>query len=122
MEHVGDIIKRLRKRNNDTLKDLGKKVNFNFSNLSKIERGLRKPTFELLEDISKIYDVPMSTFFDDREVPEELDEFDIEWKTLKQEAKDNGYTPEELREIAEFLIKLRKKKWLESYKIIQCNV
>ena len=56
----GTRVKALRKKNKHTLQELAKKINFNYSNLSKIERGDRKPTLEFIEAISKVYDVSIS--------------------------------------------------------------
>ena len=56
----GTRVKALRKKNKHTLQELAKKINFNYSNLSKIERGDRKPTLEFIESISKVYDVSIA--------------------------------------------------------------
>ncbi|AKR38903.1 helix-turn-helix transcriptional regulator [Bacillus cereus] len=50
-------IKEVRKKNGDTLKDLAKKINYDYSNLSKIERGFYTPSIDLLKRISVIYNV-----------------------------------------------------------------
>jgi len=56
----GVRLKALRKKNKHTIQELAKKINFNYSNLSKIERGDRKPTLEFIESISKVYDVSIA--------------------------------------------------------------
>jgi transcriptional regulator with XRE-family HTH domain len=66
-------IKVLRKKHNDTLKALANKINYDYSNLSKIERGIYQPSLELLRKIVEVYNVDMSYFFEG----------------------DNGYTLEE---------------------------
>jgi transcriptional regulator with XRE-family HTH domain len=58
-------IKVLRKKNRDTLKDLSNKINYDYSNLSKIERGIYQPSLELLKKIANVYNVDMNYFFDD---------------------------------------------------------
>jgi transcriptional regulator with XRE-family HTH domain len=57
-------IKALRKKNGDTLKNLANKINYDYSNLSKIERGKYEPSLELLRKIAEIYQVDMSYFFE----------------------------------------------------------
>jgi transcriptional regulator with XRE-family HTH domain len=57
-------IKLLRKENGDTLKELANKINYDYSNLSKIERGIYQPSLELLEKVADIYNVPMTYFFE----------------------------------------------------------
>jgi transcriptional regulator with XRE-family HTH domain len=63
-------IKALRKKNGDTLKNLANKINYDYSNLSKIERGKYEPSLELLRKIAETYQVDMSYFFEkDEECP-----------------------------------------------------
>jgi transcriptional regulator with XRE-family HTH domain len=60
-------IKQLRKRNGDTLKKLAEKVNYDHSNLSKVERGIYRPSLELLQKISEVYRIDIKTFFEDED-------------------------------------------------------
>lgn len=48
-------IREIRKQKGDTLKELADKVQYDFSNLSKIERGQVKPSIKLLSKIADIY-------------------------------------------------------------------
>ncbi|MEC2709746.1 helix-turn-helix transcriptional regulator [Bacillus thuringiensis] len=57
-------IKEVRKKNGDTLKDLAKKINYDYSNLSKIERGFYTPSIELLKRISVVYNVNLQYLID----------------------------------------------------------
>jgi transcriptional regulator with XRE-family HTH domain len=50
-------IKELRLKNGDTLKELARKINYDFSYLSKIERGLNIPSISLLKKVSTVYNV-----------------------------------------------------------------
>ncbi|AFU17303.1 transcriptional regulator (plasmid) [Bacillus thuringiensis MC28] len=50
-------IKEVRKKNGDTLKTLANKINYDYSNLSKIERGIYNPSLTLLKKIADIYAV-----------------------------------------------------------------
>jgi transcriptional regulator with XRE-family HTH domain len=104
---IGLLIRDLRKNNGHTLKELSKRVNFDYSNLSKIERGERKPTFELLESLSQLYDVPMSYFFRERE---ESKVIDAKWYTVIKESEDKGYTPKELEDIIKLVENIRNRK------------
>lgn len=107
MKNIGKTIRELRLKNGDSLEDLGKKVNFNFSNLSKIERGERKPSIELLEQISTIYDVKLSYFFgEEGEVPEEWKEIGVEWVAFAKDMKEKNITPEEMNNVLEFMKKM----------------
>jgi transcriptional regulator with XRE-family HTH domain len=76
-ENIGHLIRELRKKHNHSLKYLGEKVNFNYSNLSKVERGERKPSTELLESLSKLYEVPINYFFKDGFTKEDLEHYNF---------------------------------------------
>jgi transcriptional regulator with XRE-family HTH domain len=105
-QEIGLLIRDLRQKHKHTLKDLATKINFDYSNLSKIERGGRKPTFELLESVSQLYDVPMSYFFRERDTPKELN---AKWFTVIKESEDKGYSPEEIQDIIQFVEELKNK-------------
>ncbi|TYR75540.1 helix-turn-helix transcriptional regulator [Rossellomorea vietnamensis] len=117
MQNIGSILRDLRKKNKLTLIELGEKIDFNYSNLSKIERGERKPTFELLESLSDLYGVPMADFFRERKtlseemfaLEDDIEERKIKWMTLIDESEDKGYSPDELREIIKLVENIRKK-------------
>ncbi len=58
-------IKELRKKNGHTLKELAAKINYDYSNLSKVERGIYRPSLELIQKISDVYCVDIKTFFEE---------------------------------------------------------
>jgi transcriptional regulator with XRE-family HTH domain len=64
-KHVGLKIKQLRKERKDTLKDLAKKVDYDWSNLSKVERGVYGASIDLLRKITEVYDISPNYFFSD---------------------------------------------------------
>ncbi|PEQ49393.1 helix-turn-helix domain-containing protein [Bacillus cereus] len=53
-------IKETRKRFGDTLQSLAKKIDYDYSNLSKIERGVYTPSLELLNKIAMVYNIEIS--------------------------------------------------------------
>lgn len=63
IQGIGEKIKTLRKENKDTLKGLAEKINYDWSNLSKIERGKYGITAELLNEILVVYGVDPNDFF-----------------------------------------------------------
>ncbi|WHY71050.1 helix-turn-helix domain-containing protein [Fictibacillus enclensis] len=67
MKNIGQRIKTLRLDHGMTLQELGKEVQFNYSNLSKIERGCRMPSVELLSQLAQLYNVEISYFFEEKE-------------------------------------------------------
>lgn len=50
-------IKETRKKFGDTLQSLAKKINYDYSNLSKVERGVYTPTLDLLHKIATVYNM-----------------------------------------------------------------
>ncbi len=79
-------IKELRKKNGDTLKSLAQKLNYDYSNLSKIERGIYTPSLTLLKKIANIYDVDMWYLLSDEDEENNENEFlqdlDMDLKSL----------------------------------------
>lgn len=103
VKHIGDRIKELRIEHGMTLKELGEAIQFNYSNLSKIERGSRKPAIDFLEDLSNYFDIDISYFFNDQKPTtnqEEPNSFDLELRHLTEELKKHNITVNELKELA----------------------
>ncbi|MGH0945698.1 helix-turn-helix domain-containing protein [Bacillus mycoides] len=53
-------IKETRKRFGDTLQSLAEKIDYDYSSLSKIERGLYIPSVDLLHKIARAYNIEIS--------------------------------------------------------------
>jgi transcriptional regulator with XRE-family HTH domain len=107
MKYIGSRIRDLRTKNGDSLEELGKKLNFNYSNLSKIERGVRSPSVELLEQVAKLYDVKISYFFgEEGELPQKLKDKGAEWIAFGKKMEKRELTPEQIEATLEFLEKM----------------
>lgn len=106
-------IRELRKANGDTIKQLAEKLNYDFSNLSKIERGIITPSLKILTKIADIYGVSVTYFMSDTHYSTEEAHFikDLELSCEKLTEKYNllldgkQLTPEE----SEFLIMMIRK-------------
>lgn len=61
---LGLKIKKLRKEHKDTLKSLAEKIDYDWSNLSKVERGVYGASYDLLCRISNVYNVNPNYFFE----------------------------------------------------------
>lgn len=57
--NIGLAIKKCRKLGNLTLDELAKKISVSKSYLSLIETGKRKPSFDVLNDISTAIEIPL---------------------------------------------------------------
>lgn len=62
--NVPNTLRKLRKENNLTLKELSEKSGISVSFISDIENFRRNPSIETLEALSKALNVSVSTFFD----------------------------------------------------------
>lgn len=110
MKNVSKKIKQLRDKRGYTLEELGDRINFNFSNLSKIERGVREPTLELLEKLADFYGVPLSYFFgEENAVPEELQKIGTEWVAVVEDLVEKNITPDEIKAVMDILDKMKSK-------------
>ena len=62
MPQYGKIISRLRKEHNMTQAELGAKLNVSFQAVSKWENDLAQPDFATMNEIAKIFQVPLTVF------------------------------------------------------------
>ncbi|KXY36100.1 helix-turn-helix domain-containing protein [Bacillus sp. FSL K6-0067] len=53
-------IKEIRKKFGDTLQNLAQKIDYDYSNLSKVERGIYTPSLELLSKIAEVYEIDIT--------------------------------------------------------------
>jgi|SRR5690625_363353 len=109
---LGLKIRKLRKKNNDTLKELAKKINYDYSNLSKVERGLYEVTVDLIAGISKVYGVDPNYFFFTEEEESLLSEENLDPSALKDKydfvVDGEKATDEEIKEAIRLIRYLRK--------------
>ena len=63
-ENLGKKIKELRERNNLTQQKLAELIDMEFSNLSKIERGVQMPKEKTLERIIDVLGIDLNEMFD----------------------------------------------------------
>lgn len=66
-EIVSENIVSLRKRNNLTQAELGKKINYSDKAISRWENGEVLPDLETLQALSEIFDVPLSELLEERD-------------------------------------------------------
>lgn len=64
-EHTGIQIKKIRIKHKDTLKVLAEKIDYNYSNLSKIERGVYRASLDLIKKLCEVYNVNPSYFLEE---------------------------------------------------------
>lgn len=62
---IGERIKKLRKEQNMTQKELSEKVGISTSNITKYEIGQLEPNLEIITKLSKVFNVPVSALIID---------------------------------------------------------
>lgn len=118
---VGDKIKKLRKENKDTLKSLAEKIDYDWSNLSKIERGVYGTSIDILKKIAEVYNVNPNYFFGDNYTESEVEillEKDLTPDELKKKFNfimPDGVpaTEEEIETMVKYAMALRHMKQIE---------
>lgn len=112
-EHIGELIRKLRKENKDTLESLSKKLSYDLSNLSKVERGLYGASLDLLKKISQVYSIDPSVFFGEHFTKAEsklMLEDTLAISELKQKYDFQDATDEEIEEAIKYIHFLRTQK------------
>ncbi len=106
-KELGERIRNLREKRNLSLRELGSALDMDYSYLGRIERGF-VPSTKALTKIAEYFDVNLSYLLGDKiEIPIELKPYIKEWFSFIDEQRRKGYTPEELREIVEFMEKFK---------------
>ena len=80
--YIGARIKQLRTEHKDSIRGLAKKLDYDWSNLAKIERGTYGLTHELLQKIIDVYDVQPSYFLGEAYTESELPKWDKKYKFI----------------------------------------
>lgn len=86
MKHIGSYLKDIRKEWGKTQKDVSDHCEVTLDFLSKVERGKRKPTTELLKKISMYYSIPYERLLEiylSDEILEILDKVDDPTRLMK---------------------------------------
>lgn len=116
-KHVGSKIRELRKKHKDTLKELAEKVDYDWSNLSKVERGTYGASVDLIKKIAEVYDVNPNYFFDNDFtesegnliIEEQLDPSDLrkKYRFTNESGETVEVTNEELIELIKLIRLMR---------------
>lgn len=97
---IGEKIRELRLKHGLTLKELGKAIDFNYSNLSKIERGYRKPGVEILKTLANYFNIEITYFFsEDFTKEKKCQQHENQLLFLKKVMKQHDITIEQLRDL-----------------------
>jgi len=118
MSNFAKRLRKLRKENDLTQEELGKKLGYNKSNVSHLESGRNKPQLDVLLKLSEIFDITVdylvgktdhknASRISSEDVSKEqlkklkklFDEFDLDYIEVISEAKEKNLSPKEIKEI-----------------------
>lgn len=105
-KEIGFRLRYLRKSRKDSLRALAEKIEVNYSTLHKIETGENYPSIDVLDKISKVYNVDHAYFFGDKQdVPDEL-KGKVKWISYIDEMETLNLGPDELKSMLKDKIEL----------------
>lgn len=120
MSELGKRIRELRKEKKLTQEQLGKILNVSHSTINRYESGLHQPDIESLNILANTFncttdyllgrtDMKEVVIMEGEEIPEELRAVGIDYMEVDKIAKEQGFTPEDIKEILETVGKIQKK-------------
>lgn len=65
-KRIGQIIRELRTENGWSQSELGEKIGFTYQQVQKYETGVNMPSFWLVTELARIFEVPLVRFVDNK--------------------------------------------------------
>jgi transcriptional regulator with XRE-family HTH domain len=120
MTKLGMRIKELRKENSITQKELAKILNIQNTTLSQYENDINEPNDNIKIKIADYFNVSIdyllgrtdkkeAFIIKGNEVPKELRNIGIDYMEVDKIAKEQGFTPEDIKDILQTFGKISKK-------------
>lgn len=108
---MGKKLKRLRKHKNLTLQEVGDMIGYDYSGLSKIERGEREISLDLLVQLCDIYETSLDSLLGiKKEPPKDLKDIGVEWVGFINDMENKDLTPEQIKEYVDIIQKIKENK------------
>jgi len=108
-KEIGKRILELRESRGLPRLKVAEDINYDQSNLSKLEKGERSASPELLKTIADYYGVSVAYLYgEEKEVPEELKEIGVEWISFAKEMEKEEITPERIKHYINVIKNLQK--------------
>lgn len=108
-KEVGEKLRKERDKRKLTLREVGEATGIDYSYLGRIERG-SLPSSTKLRKLADFYEIPMASLFgEEMEVPQELKDIGVEWISFSKEMADKGIDIDDLRSMAETIMKIKKQ-------------
>ena len=109
-QEVGDFIRDQRRSTHLSLRKLADRAGVSNPYLSQIERGLRKPSAEILQQIAHALEISAETLYVRAGI---LDERDIEADLLESIRRDPGLTSDQKKTLSHIYLSFRAQNDLE---------
>jgi transcriptional regulator with XRE-family HTH domain len=107
-KEIGLKLKKLREQLGLSMREVGERVGIDHSYVGKIEKG-KIPSLDKLKKLCNLYGISVSSLFGDEvEVQQELRDIGVEWITFASEMKKKKLTPDEIKNVIEFLKTIKK--------------
>jgi transcriptional regulator with XRE-family HTH domain len=105
-KEIGIRLRELRTARKESLRQLAEKIDITFSALQKIEAGDNYPSVEVIDKLSRHYDVEPSYFFGNRyEVPDKYND-QIKWMAFGDKMDKYNLSPHEVEKMLEGFLKI----------------
>lgn len=109
--HMGQKIKKKRVEKNLSLRELGEIIEYDASNLSKVERGAYTASNELLMKLSKFYGVSVGYFYGEEvPIPGELQGLGIDEIRIVEEIRSKELSKEDINQVKNFIQFIKQNK------------
>ena len=99
---IGNRIRKCRKSAKLTQRQLADITEISESHISRIERGIHNPHFDMIIKIAKVLDVPVDAFLEDLST----DNINIFWENIKNDV--NGMSQNQLSLIKDAILSIKK--------------
>lgn len=117
---IGERLKQLRKEKGIEAQFIAQKINVSKSTYSYYENDKSDPNFETLKKLADIFDVSTDyllgrtdmkeiAIIEGDEIPQELRAVGIDYMEVDKIAKEEGFTPEDIKEILETFGRIQKR-------------
>lgn len=107
---IGEKLKAIRLQRGLSQSQVGNKLDFNYTYLSKIENG-QIPSLKLLKKLADFYNISVAELFGEEvSVPNELKEIGVDYISIAKELKEKEISPEQMHEIMKMVEMIKKGK------------
>jgi transcriptional regulator with XRE-family HTH domain len=109
-KEIGQKLYQLRNKYGYSMRKVGEGIGVDYSYISRLEKGEKTPSLDVLQKLADFFNVKISYFFGEEvEMPKELKDLGVEWITLSEEMKNEGLSVEDVRKAVNFIKKFKNE-------------